>query len=109
MLYHAGGVGLDAVAMERGLREAPLAAPEVAFAREEAVPEDGAQRLMEEGVLLPEPVARDEHVLDEIGMAQERDLERPDGDANDVAVALARRPEKTERIAHERERVADER
>ena len=109
MRDHDRRVGLDAIAMKRRLREATLAAPEVAFAREEAVAQDGAQRLMEVAVLLPEPVPRDEHVLDEIRVAHENDLERPDGDAHDVAVLLGCRAEKTERIAHERERVTDDR
>ena len=70
------GVGGDAVAVERGLRQAPLPAPEVPLAREQPVAEHRPEH-PQKAVLLPEPVARDEHVLDEVRMADERHPHRP--------------------------------
>jgi len=60
-------------------------------------------------VLSPEAIARYEDVLDEIGVAHERGLERPERDLHNVAVTNAHRSEKVKRIAKKREPVPYER
>ena len=106
---HGAAVGRDAIAMKRRLGEPTLPAPEVPLAGEQPVTEDGAQGRLDEAVLQPELVPGDQDVLDQIRMADERHLQRAERNPDDVAVAIAHRPEESERIVQVRAQIADER
>jgi hypothetical protein len=94
---HRLGVGGDALAMKRGLHQAALAQPEIAFAGEQTVAEEFAIGL--QAAALDEfLVVGDDHLLDEIGMVQQDDaiVQRLPGE--DVAVRAGPAGEHGERI-----------
>ena len=70
---HLRGVGLDALAVERGLRQPPLTQVELALAREQPVAEQRPRRLQSTAL---HDVARvgEEDVGDDVGIAHEVDV-----------------------------------
>ena len=99
--HHHPAVGGDALAVEGGLGQPALAQPEVALAGEQAVSEDGVHVAPEEAVLLELRVARDEHVLDQIGVVDQAGGMAGQAQADHVAVAARAVLEEAQEVARE--------
>src|SRR6185436_9745319 len=98
---HVLRVGADALPVEGGLREPPLAGVELAFAGEEPFAEEEL-RPFQAAALAEVVLAGDEDVLDEVRMLHEIAVARPRPEAHDVARIVAREAgEELERIAPE--------
>jgi hypothetical protein len=99
-------VGADALPVERGLREPPLARVELAFAREEPFAEEEL-RPFQAAALAEVVLAGDEDVLDEVRVLHEIAVARAGPEAHDVPRILARDAgEELERIAPEGQELA---
>jgi hypothetical protein len=81
---HGLGERRELLLVESRLRDPALPAPEVAFAGEQAVPEEQLQRL-EELSLRVVPVVVDEDVSDRVGVREVKRLQRAERQADDVA------------------------
>jgi hypothetical protein len=94
-LDHLLGVDGDAVTVERGLRQAALPTPEVAFAREEPITND-TTKVAQERVLYETLVSADEDVLD-VGRVRNEIARQPrETELDQVPVAARDALKKTE-------------
>ena len=95
---HRVCVGRETLPVKRRLNDAPLTAVEGAIARQQSVaeqsPRSSKRTPFDEAVLM-----REQHLLDVVGMVQEKNTQRREPDVDDIAVFGADPQDKRERIA----------
>src|SRR5581483_2438693 len=93
-LHHLG-IACDAVAMKRGLHQTALPHVEVAFARQQTFTEEEFGAL--EGTAFHErALLRHQHVANQIGMIDEIEMLRAEGEMRDVAELARNARQKSE-------------
>ena len=86
--------------MKCRLGEAALTQVKFAFARQKTVSEETA-RSLEPPALVKVLLVGDEHIPNEVGMADQVDILRPDAPVRDVAVISLHGDHHRERVAHD--------
>src|SRR5262249_18463365 len=104
---HHRAVGLEPLAMERGLAEAPLPRVELALARQQAFAQERL-RPLDAPALHEVVLARDQHLADVVRVDEEVDLALHDPAPDDVALLAGRAREEGERVLPHREQRAHE-
>jgi hypothetical protein len=93
--------------MERGLRQAPLPAPEIAFADQQALAEQALGHVFGQFALVEFGLLDDANLLDIIGMIQKDPLLVDHRYTNDVAILAGEPAQRFQRIAQELKRQAE--
>ena len=88
VIDHEPAVRSDPLAVKRRLGQLALAAPELAFAGQEPLPERPL-RLPQPIVLDELPILVDQHLLDQVGMVDEHDSPGAESGRNQVAILLS--------------------
>jgi len=86
---HDFAVRRDALSMERGLDEPALSQPGAALGKKQAVADQPAEKKTHARTLDEVPVARDQDILDRVGVVHEEGASRPESNRHEIAV-LAR-------------------
>src|SRR5215471_15271348 len=88
VVRHRRGIGRNAIAMKSRLRQPPLPQPEIAFRRQQPFAEQIFVRL-KDAALVIQPSFVHQHVLDQVGMIDEKRAEISNAHPPDVSI-LAR-------------------
>jgi hypothetical protein len=102
VIDHQRGVGVDTLLVKGGLRQATLAAVERRLARQKPFAEQ-ALRTLKPAPLHEARVARDEHVLNVVGVVEQVEVLRHPAEVDHVAVLARHARQEPERVARERE------
>jgi hypothetical protein len=92
--------------MKCRLREPPLAAVKLAFARQEPFPEESLGHL-KPPALYKVPVVRNKHVTDEVGVVYKEEFLRAKLEKDDIAVSAGQPEQEIQRVAPKFEKVSD--
>ena len=100
-LHHRHAVVDDAAAMKGGLRQAPLPSPKVAFADQQALPQQAFGHILGQRTFVKFRVLHDGDLLDVLRKVQQNSILPENADTNDVAVLAGQAHQRSQRIAQD--------